>query len=474
MTENAATDLPDADPPANGESDPKTSVSPSGPHWPPLIIMTVICGIVIACFQWLPGLYPGLRVVGTMVTAAILLILYFVWLYLLSGLKRKGRVAGTAIALVPIVVFFALRRIDGFDGDMAPITAWRWKPRPLEQLEKFVEENTASVDVSKLRTSSDVDYPAYLGRDRRAVVEGVELVTDWKANPPKELWRHPVGLAWSAFAVAGDFAVTQEQRSIEQPYEECVVAYELRTGKQIWVHTDAELFSQPEALGGDGPRATPTIDGERVYALGATGILNCLELKTGKRIWSTNILDDASADNIQWGMSGSPLIVDDLVVVSPGGDNGYAVIAYDKNDGKMVWHSGAKEETAGYSSPILTTIGGKQQIVLLSGLALSGYEPKTGEMLWHYPWDFADGQVIVCAQPLVPGDFGDKLADHVLMSCGYGVGGEMVKFDAGDQAPNRVWTTMQMKSKFANMVVVDEHIYGLSEGMLACVDLATG
>ena len=446
------------------------------PRWWALGLILAAGAGVAGAFQGLPGLYRGLRIVGTMATGGAVLILIIVWILALSRLSRKAKTWAMLIVLLPIVAFFALRRIDTWDGDMYPITAWRWEPRPLEEFEEYLGDAESGASSDELRASSDDDFPGFLGKNRTGVIGDIKLATDWKNQPPKELWRHPVGLGWSAFAVAGDYAITQEQRRTEEPLEECVVAYELRTGRQIWVHSDPELFTQPEALGGDGPRATPTIDGDFVYALGATGVLSCLELKTGKKLWSTNILTDAKAKNIQWGMAGSPLIVDDLVIVCPGGDDGNCVIAYDKKSGDIVWRSGSKEETGGYASPILTTLDGTPQVVMLTGIGLSGYEPKTGEMLWHYPWVFAGGQVIICSQPMSLNEFDGGSSDQVLMSCGYGVGGEMLRIRRKGErfVPESVWTTGDIKSKFANMVVRDGYMYGLSGGILTCVDLETG
>jgi outer membrane protein assembly factor BamB len=463
--------------------DEKSSDRPvASVRWWPLWAILATGVVVIGCFLGLPDLYRGLRVVGTMATCGAVLLLFTIWLLAFSRLRRKTKYMTLAAVWLPIVIFFSLRRIDTSDGDMDIRTTWRWEPLPLEKLESYLEESGAdknsAADDGNLATQAAADYPAFLGQGRAAVVAGTQLATDWEAQPPKELWRHPVGLGWSAFAISGDYAVTQEQRRVAEPYAEGVVASEARTGKQLWVHTDSELLGQPEALGGNGPRATPTIVGQHVYALGATGVLNCLKLTTGKRVWSTNILEDASAKNVQWGMAGSPLYLPglDLIVVCPGGENGQCVAAYNMDSGERVWHSGSEEETAGYASPVLTSIGGQEQIVMLTGKGLSGYVPKTGEMLWHYPWKFARGQEIVCSQPLIVDEFDSGKSNRVLLSCGYGVGSEMVKITqaADGLVPESVWTTSQLRSKFSNMVLHKGHIFGLSEGILTCLDLETG
>ena len=162
------------------------------------------------------------------------------------------------------------------------------------------------------------DYPGFRGHDRSGVVPGVRLARDWTLAPPVKLWQHPVGKGWSSFAVVGDYCVTQEQRRDGETNEEyeAVVCYELRTGGQRWVHRDDARFNA--AMAGDGPRGTPTICDGRVYTIGATGVLNCLDGATGQPIWSRSSLAELSTDPPEFGISGSPLIVDDLVVVCLG------------------------------------------------------------------------------------------------------------------------------------------------------------
>src|SRR5262249_55775494 len=150
---------------------------------------------------------------------------------------------------------------------------------------------------------------------------------------------------WSSFAIVGNSAFTQEQRDDD----ECVTCYRLSDGTPIWVHKDTTRFDK--TLGGPGPRATPTIAEGRVYAVGATGMLNCLDAATGQRIWNVNILVDNQAENIAHGVCGSPLVVDDLVIVNPTGANGISLVAYDRNSGRRVWQGG--KDRASYGSALI-------------------------------------------------------------------------------------------------------------------------
>src|SRR5439155_14104175 len=160
--------------------------------------------------------------------------------------------------------------------------------------------NAGSPELPGLEPAAPVDYPAFLGRERRGVVEDVQPESDWSAHPPQQLWRQPIGLGYSAFAVNGSRAVTQEQRGDK----ELIVCYALATGRALWAHTNLVRFS--ENMGGDGPRATPTLAGGRVYAPGATGILDCLELSDGRLIWSRDILKENHTSNLPFGKASSP------------------------------------------------------------------------------------------------------------------------------------------------------------------------
>ena len=135
-------------------------------------------------------------------------------------------------------------------------------------------ETVIPVDLTR---TSDTDYPGFLGAHRRAVSGTVKIERNWSENPPRELWSHPVGLGWSSFSVVSEFAITQEQRG----NLECVVCYELKTGRELWIHSDEARFDHLGAHGA-GPRSTPTIHGGMVFTMGATGVLNCLAGGTGK------------------------------------------------------------------------------------------------------------------------------------------------------------------------------------------------
>jgi outer membrane protein assembly factor BamB len=203
-----------------------------------------------------------------------------------------------------------------------------------------------------------------------------------------------------------------------------------------------------------------------VYALGATGELRCLEDTTGRLVWRTNILEDHRAHNLIWGMAGAPLVVGNAVIVTPGGPNGHSIAAYDRGTGKRLWSS--QNEKAGYASPMLVTLAGREQVLVFTGVGLLSITPDRGERLWFHPW--RTNADINAAQPLVIGD------NRVFISSGYDVGGAVLEVvpDGAGYAVHEVWRNNRMKNRFAGSVLHDGFIYGMDESIMACVDAATG
>jgi outer membrane protein assembly factor BamB len=284
--------------------------------------------------------------------------------------------------------------------------------------------------------------------------------TNWPAGGLRPIWKQPVGAGYASFVIARGRAFTIEQRGPE----EVVAAYDVLTGRELWTNAWTAAFR--EFMGGDGPRATPTWADNHVYALGAEGELRVLDGATGRMIWRTNILQDAGAKNLQWGMAASPLIVDDTVVVLPGGPAGQSVVAYDRRTGKRVWS--ALTDQQAYSSPMLVTLARVHQIIAFSASRVMGLSPVGGELLWEYPWKTQFD--INAAQPLVVGE------NRVFVSSGYGTGAAVIELTAMDRgfSVREVWRNIRMKNQFTSSVLHEGFIYGLDESILACVDAATG
>ena len=286
------------------------------------------------------------------------------------------------------------------------------------------------------------------------------MLTDWPSAGLRALWKQPAGGGHASFVIANGRAFTIEQRG----GEEVVAVYDVPTGRELWTHAWPATFS--ETYGGIGPRATPTWHGGIVYALGATGELRALEGGTGRLRWRTNILEDAGAANLEWGMAGSPLVVGDTVVVVPGGGEGRSVAAYDRRTGKRAWS--ALDDVAAYSSPMAVRLDGVDQMLIFSATRLVGLTLDGTRVLWEFPWRTQSG--INVAQPLVVGD------NRVFLSSGYGMGAAMIELsrDGDHLAVRELWRTNRMKNQFTSSVHHDRFIYGLDESILACLDAATG
>ncbi len=268
------------DEPLNPQS-PKPAARPRMRWWIPMSILVLAMANIVR-LRLSGDLDAMFRNMQTMLTVVVSLPLLLVWWLFLTGLRWRTRLIGLGLIVLCAVGLKQLVRIDGsVDGGGKPIIVWKWTPKKSGEVGEFKTVNAVKAPPG---LEAAIDYPGYLGRGRSGVVEEVQLERDWTAHLPQELWRQPIGLGWSAFAVSGPHAITQEQRS----GNELVVCYQLATGRAIWSHTNLARFSEP--MGGDGPRATPTIEGGRVYALGATGILDCLDAATGKLIWTRDTL----------------------------------------------------------------------------------------------------------------------------------------------------------------------------------------
>ena len=300
----------------------------------------------------------------------------------------------------------------------------------------------------------------FRGPRRDGRYTGPPIRTDWPAAGLDPLWSQPIGGGYASFAVAGGQAFTIEQRRDL----EVVAAYDVDSGVERWTHDWPAHFR--EAMGGPGPRATPTWHDGRVYALGATGRLVCLDAATGEEVWARNILADAAASNLIWAMSGAPLVVDDLVIVQPGGRDGWSVAAYDRLTGEVVWHG--LDDVQSYTSPMLVTLGGVRQVLVVTAARAAGLRPDDGALLWEYPWTVPTVPNI--AQPLVVGDA------RLFLSASYGKGAALVELTPdGDRfTAATVWETHRMRNRFSSSVLVDGYIYGLDNAILACLDAATG
>lgn len=375
----------------------------------------------------------------------------FLWLWAVLFSRLPGRLRLGLFLSVGLVAGLVclLLEIKEVDGNLKPIVGWRWSGE-----RTFDDSTVAAGDTA----AGPDDYPQFYGPNRDATLAGPRLARDWQARPPRELWRQPVGEGCSSYAVVGEAAVTQEQRGDD----EAVVRYELRTGRQVWIHGEHAPFNT--TVGGRGPRATPTIAGGRVYNLGATGLLRCLDLADGRLRWKRDVLDDHDVEAPDWGLASSPLVAGELVVVGLG-RRGISLAAYDRQTGEPAWKAGA--EAGSYSTPTLAMVAGREQILMLNQTSVAGHHPVTGERLWREPWVDPGERV---SPPLVLTD------QEILVSAGYGIGSRRLRIADRDGAlaVEERWESRRLKSKFAPMVLRDGVVYGLDDGILVALDPETG
>ena len=302
-------------------------------------------------------------------------------------------------------------------------------------------------------------WTTFRGPKRDGNYEATPVLTSWPSGGLSPIWKQPIGLGFASFAIADGRAFTIEQRRSQ----EVVAAYDIGTGRELWKQAwDAEYNDST----GDGPRSTPTWDQGRIYALGATGELRCIDANNGSVIWGKNILTDNQAENLQWAMAASPLIVDDKVIVLPGGTSGKSVVAYNKMTGAPVWR--VLNDRQAYVSPMLVELAGRRQIVVVSSSRVVGLAPENGALLWSYAWDTDMG--INVSQPVMV----DK--NRFFISSGYGKGAALVEVKGSGNSftATTVWENINMKNKFNSSVLHNGYVYGLDEGILTCLDVNTG
>ena len=303
-------------------------------------------------------------------------------------------------------------------------------------------------------------WTGFRGAARDGRYLGGDILTVWPRDGLPLLWSRSIGGGYASFAASQQVAFTIEQRRSQ----EVVVAYNLESGSEVWTHAwDAEF---QESMGGDGPRATPVWCDGLLYALGATGEFRCFEAATGEVRWGLNILADNDAENLQWGMSSSPLIKDEQVILLPGGPLNRSVVSYHRLTGQFLW--GSLSDKQAYAAPIQAELAGKDQVLVVTASRVVGLAPKDGALLWEYPWQTSYD--VNSVEPLVLG------SNRFFISSGYGHGAAVVEIvpSGEDFVARTVWTNNRMKNKFNGSVLHENHVYGLDEGILACMDIVTG
>lgn len=402
------------------------------------------------------------------------------------ALRGRGPIALRIGAFAaPFVLMYGCSTLceTHFNGAGA-ITGFSWRGAADSDEQIGAVEATTGAEGLADWGPGEYDYPRFLGEGPWAEAVGPALARDWTANPPEELWRREIGAGWSSFAVLGHYGVTQEQRG----EEEMVVCYDLRTGEPAWSHSDKVRFDPDDftgQMGYQGPRATPTIAGERVYAQGGKGLVNCLDARSGERLWSVDTVEQYGVEVLVWGKSGSPLFVPsdsdeapDLVVIGVGapvgaeeGTHNASVVAFNSETGEEVWKSGWRQTS--YASPQLITLHGERLVLQTCDDFLIGRNAADGAIVFEHPWYGQSANMPICSQVI------EMEGNRLLLTKGYGQGASLIKVNrAGDAwSTEPLWTPAikpVLQTKFSNVVVREGHAFGLRGELLQCANLETG
>lgn len=429
-------------------------------RWWPVVLIAVLAVAAIIYGRFIQSVSHQQGNIITLVTLVVSGLWLLVWLLFFSRLSWRTRWWALGLGAGCLGIGIGVFRIKGVSGDLMPIWEYRWTAPEAAGAEASAVTGRTSAEGNGALVSPGGDYPQFLGPHRNATLpEGLRLARDWVARPPTLLWRQPIGASWSGFAVVGNRAVTQEQHG----EEERVVCYELSTGRILWTHADKARYAS--TIAGTGPRATPTIVSNRVLTTGATGILNCLELGTGRRLWTRQIITENHSRMGDWGVTGAPLVRGGQVIVNPGGA-GRSLVAYRLADGELAWGGG--DDEASNSAATTATFCGVEQILIFNQRAVFGHDAASGRVLWEFPWQRLHPKVSLPVS--VSGD-------RVLISSGYGAGAALLQIARdtnGAFSATRVWKNTRLKAKFNNFVTRGDFIYGLDDGILACLEIATG
>ncbi len=301
-----------------------------------------------------------------------------------------------------------------------------------------------------------LDWPQWRGPERDEISKETGLLKEWPSGGPKSVWLFEnAGNGYSGVAVVNGKLFTMGTRD----GNEVLIALDALKGTELWVTPIAGVLAN---RWGDGPRGTPTVDGDKVYALGGQGTLLCANVADGKSLWKKS-MQDLGGKTPGWGYTESVLVEGGLVICTPGGSKG-AVAALDKATGDVKWQSTEFTDGAQYASTIPATLNGTRQIIQLTMKSLAGLSAADGKLLWRS--DFP-GQTAVIPTPVYKDG-------HVYVTAGYGVGCKMVKIGAGN-APQDVYENKVMKNHHGGVVLVGEHLYGYSDGPgWICQNFKTG
>jgi outer membrane protein assembly factor BamB len=400
-------------------------------------------------------LIPGLALAWT--AGMLSLILVRGWEAGWRGLVVAG------VLCASLGAFTLIRSEEGMGGDGQLALRWRWSLTP-EQV-YLAQRTEASATLPTPPAAIHLqpgDWPEFRGPKRDGTLRNVRIATDWNANPPTQVWRKRIGPAWSSIILVGDRLFTQEQMG----EWEAVTCLDAGTGEPLWSHKDTARHEDVQA--GVGPRATPTFAEGRIFAVGGTGILNCLDAASGERRWVRDLAADAGIKVPMWGFSSSPLVVGNLVVVFASGTTDKTLLAYHTDSGEPAWSAAAGKVS--YSSAQLVSVDGETQLVFVSDEGLFAFDPSSGAALWEHHTPPGNPGVPRAIQPRAVGP------REILFDAGPSLGTVLleVAHTGGSWVPAQRWLCRQLKPSFNDFVVHDNAVYGFDGRVLTCIDLPSG
>lgn len=420
-------------------------------------LLSAIAAIAAAAFLVDPTMQgPPIIVLTLPTTVAAFAVTLIVTSSLLSFRRTFLAIACSFL----VAGFSTLLKNDGATGDFSFGFSWRWRPTSEDVfLSSRLTNNTAEIaNPPTAENFTNPAWPGFRGPNRDGIQRGMAFESDWKKFPPQERWRIKLGPAWSSFAVAEKFLVTQEQRG----EQEAVVCYEADTGREIWAQEIKSRFF--DALGGLGPRATPMIANGSVFAMGAEGWLVRLDAVDGAIRWKTDVRELTQQAPPMWGFSCSPIVFEDLVVIHAAGNDGLGIIAFEADTGNVRWSVPADKDS--YASLHRTSYFNQQQLVFLGSQGAMFLDPATGKTLLNHElrttgYRAVQPAVVDSKQLLFTSEFsGARLI-------------ELKPVDEGLEAVE-VWTSRNIKPDFNDFVVHEGFAFGFDGAIFTCIDLKDG
>ena len=303
------------------------------------------------------------------------------------------------------------------------------------------------------------DWPQFRGPSLDGISNETGLLATWPESGPPELWRVPLGEGYSGLSVVGDRAYTLYVTE----GKEILGVFDTATGKELWNYPVGERWKD---MMGNGPRSTPTVVDGVVYVLGAHGTLAAIDTATGKELWRQDLKKTLGARPPTWGISTSPLIEGELLILDAGGRSGHSIVALERSTGKLAWN--AESDKAGYAMPLPLTVGESRQVVMFTGSQVVGVDPADGRVLWKRPWKTSYD--VNAAMPLF------VAPNRLFVASGYSTGGAMfeLEVDGANTHVTKIWTSPKMRNQFSSSIYHDGHIYGFDNDTLKCLDARSG